>query len=295
VAPPPPPPSQSAPLLGRTLSSSKLVRQNSARPVASLAHGGVVGMCEYLELAGGLDEPEIFKQSMAEMEVKRVLDSALQANEDTDQLRLALDKCSLQMVAAAVKQHFKGLREPVVPFDMYPQLVAMAKASQGLELATSAAALCQKVREPGRSELLRLLQLLSNVRSVSKPVLAYSFGPALMHPQTVTMDGLGEVKLVNSVIQACIEHFPAAFQGERPAAKAPPKAPPALPPALPPNKPKPPPRTAASRPGGGLNAAQAGKPPPPPPPPPPVPRGAGPPPPRPMRQASLNDSAEYRV
>jgi len=154
-------------MLGRA--PSALQRQGSVSKLPSIAlnNVGIKGIMEYLELAGGLDEAEIFKKSVDSKEAKRTLDSAMQANEDAEQLSLLLAKCgSLHVVGASIKEHFKGLREPVVPYSMYSTLLSLAQSKKGLDLAQAVSPMFMKIREPGKSELLSLLALLAKIRSV---------------------------------------------------------------------------------------------------------------------------------
>jgi len=310
---PPPPPQVAAALKAVGAGPRAPVRQSAS---ATLSQSGIRGVLEYIELTGGVAEENLFKTPVESRDARQLLDSAMQANEDVDQLARVLAKAaSIHVVAAAVKEHFKGLRDPVVPYALYPRVIQLAKDHTGENLAASAGELLAGIREPGRSELTALLRLLSKVTSVKPRELSYTFGVALIRPQVDTMETARDLPLANGVIQACIEHFSVAFGGDAPA-PAPAPAPAARP-ALPPNKPgsfkAPPPPARAAPPPARASASDEyqptrkprprsvssgeGAPPPPPPPvrttaaaapPPPVRTFAasgasGPPPPPPIR------------
>ncbi len=177
---------------------------------------GIKGVCQFLRTSGAGDISNITRQPVTAAEVQKLLSLFGDTTIDEEVFHQALSKADVHVVAGALKAYFKDLKEPVVPYRLYDGLIALGKKyNTGGEkdhtpFANEIKSLMiddpnLKIREPGLGYLAALVEFLGSITSESEEIIAYTWGPALMRTEKVTMDALNDVKVINFITEVLIK------------------------------------------------------------------------------------------
>lgn len=184
--------------------------------MAPKKQNGIKGVCQFLRTSGAGDITNITRQTVAAAEVQKLLSLFGDTTIDEEVFHQALAKADVHVVAGALKAYFKDLKEPVVPYRLYDGLIALGKKyNTGGERDITAFANeikslmiddpNLKIREPGLGYLAALVEFLGSITSESEEIIAYTWGPALMRTEKVTMDALNDVKVINFITEVLIK------------------------------------------------------------------------------------------
>ena len=176
---------------------------------------GIAGVCEWLSKAEANAVDNITRESVLTTDCKRLLEQIMRSNVDENQLSLILNTQDVHVVAGALKEHFKTLKEPVTTFELYNLLLRTAESCQNNDqLAKDLIPLFASIREPNLSEFKALLKFLNSITSVKREDLAYTWGPHLIRTNEQNLEKMvAEQKLVNRIILVAIDKYAVIFLG----------------------------------------------------------------------------------
>src|SRR5690606_425994 len=84
------------------------------------SRGLVGGMCEWLAKSGALDKEGVMSNTRGDEKAKQLLRNVSWYDQDPKGMAHLLNKHGdLETVASALKEHFKGLAEPVTTINLY--------------------------------------------------------------------------------------------------------------------------------------------------------------------------------
>lgn len=212
-ASPPPPPLKARE--GPTLTlSGRLEIPERRRPsiCVSLDKTGIRGVIEFLVRKDVCCLPEIFIRPVQAADVRDLFDK-IKGEKSPAKLWTLLDASDVHVVSSVLKLHFRSMRVPAIPFELYDTLVlAATSGSTDDALAMEIRPILQGIASDAKDSLVALISFLSTIESVTSARLAYTWGPSLMWPRKETIETMMTgTKAVNRITHVMITRYGIIF------------------------------------------------------------------------------------
>jgi len=157
----------------------------------------------------GLQQEGIFRVSGIVHEV-----AALSTEFNNEVKQIDLGKYAIHATTSLLKKFFREMPEPLIPFSLYDKLLALQRSEGDENTKTEKLKLLlkQDLSPNSKSTLIYLLDLLSEIshhqdqNKMTPNNLAVVFGPALMRPQTETIDtAIDDIPVITQLVKTLIE------------------------------------------------------------------------------------------